>query len=158
MEIYWLHCYPPECVLASRFGVCERTALEWCRYICERIQALKLEKVSATSLYLLLEPCVTVLLTPLQIALPQKFNSTFIMSIDGTHSRILEPKHPARSRNPQFYSHKCNGPAVAYEIAMSLWESKVLWVGGPFPAASHDISMFRQGGLRGLIPVGKSGW
>ena len=57
MAIYWLHCYPTESVLASRFGVCERRAdcARVVPYICKRIQALKLEKVSATSWYLLLD-------------------------------------------------------------------------------------------------------
>lgn len=78
----------------------------------------------------------------------------FIISVDGTHCRISEPRsEPSAS----WYSHKFNGPAVNYEIAICISTGTVVWVNGPFPAGSNpDLVVFRKpDGLRSKIPAGK---
>jgi hypothetical protein len=45
---------------------------------------------------------------------------------------------------------------VAYEIAHSLYEDKLIWINGPFKASVHDLTMFQApGGLEEKIPQGK---
>jgi hypothetical protein len=82
-------------------------------------------------------------------------NVTFIMSIDGTHTRIYEPIHPLWSKNPEYYSHKFNQSALNYEIGLSLFTSDLAWVNGPFPASRHDKTIFTDDGLLDALPAGK---
>jgi hypothetical protein len=81
-------------------------------------------------------------------------DNIFILSVDGTHCRIKEPK---KTPSGQWYSHKLNKPGVSYEIALDLKKSQISWTNGPFPAAKHDISIYKQenSGLKWQIPDGK---
>jgi len=79
----------------------------------------------------------------------------FILSVDGVHCSTYEPKHPTYSKNPEFYSHKFKKAALGYEIGLSIYASKVLWMNGPFLASKHDITIFCQAGLKNAIPHGK---
>jgi len=74
--------------------------------------------------------------------------------VDGVHCPINEPQHETLSKNTKFYSHKFKGPALDYEIAIHLYENKVVWVNSPFNALKHDITIFRSA-LKGKIPKGK---
>ena len=50
-----------------------------------------------------------------QIIWPDNNNDeTYILSVDGTHCKIQEPKHPTLSRDPAYFSHKHHGPALNY--------------------------------------------
>jgi len=84
----------------------------------------------------------------------------FLASVDGVHCNINEPTHPQHSKNPDYYSHKTNQSALAYELAMSVYEQRLVWMRGPFPAGVPDINIFRGTNLVGtslvdLIPPGK---
>lgn len=37
------------------------------------------------------------------------------------------------------------GSGLKYEFAVSIKESKLLWINGPYPASVHDITVFRGG-------------
>jgi len=76
------------------------------------------------------------------------------MSVDGVHCRVNEPSNPRYSKNPEFYSHKFKHSALDYEIGLSIFENKVVWINGPFPASMHDITVFRSK-LKSMIPDGK---
>jgi hypothetical protein len=53
-------------------------------------------------------------------------------------------------------SHKTHGPALCYEIAILIQESKVFHVHGPFRAGIPDLTIFRSAdGLKSKIPDGK---
>jgi len=78
----------------------------------------------------------------------------FIASVDGVHCRIEEPLDPEFRKNPKYYSHKFHQAALAMEVALDLFEDQVIWVNGPFPASTHDLTIFREG-LKNKIPVGK---
>ena len=73
--------------------------------------------------------------------------------VDGTHCHINEPRtQPSAS----WYSKKCNQAGLAYELGISIFNNQLSWIKGPFPAAKHDISIFREeGGLKSKIPAGK---
>ena len=77
----------------------------------------------------------------------------FIGSIDGTHCDIQEPR---KFPSTKWYSHKTNGPALTYQVILSLHESKILSVIGPFPAGESDLQVFRKpDGIVDHIPNGK---
>lgn len=47
-------------------------------------------------------------------------------------------------KNPKLHSHKFNQAALAYEIALLLWENKCVHVNGPFEASIHDKAIFEE--------------
>lgn len=120
MAINWLRLYDTEHVLAGRWGRSEEHIRYRVRACCKAIQSLKDEKISWLD-----QP-----------------NVTFFASVDGTHCRIYEPRTDADSK---WFSHKFNGPGVAYEIVIALYSNSILSVRGPFPASVHDITIFRGG-------------
>jgi hypothetical protein len=75
--------------------------------------------------------------------------------VDGVHCRINEPKHPTMSKNPAYYSHKFESAGLNYELGISVFENKLVWMKGPFKAGTPDITVFREKGLMDKIPVGK---
>jgi hypothetical protein len=81
----------------------------------------------------------------------------FLISVDGTHCPIHEPRTDPSSK---WYSHKFNGPGVSYELALAIHSNRLVWINGPFPASIHDITIFRSAedpsaGLISMIPEGK---
>lgn len=76
-----------------------------------------------------------------------------VLTVDGVHFRTREVrKDPSSS----WYSHKHKGPGVTYELGISIWENKLVWINGPFKAGKNDIGMFKSdGGLEANLPAGK---
>ena len=76
-----------------------------------------------------------------------------LLTVDGVHFATKEcRKDPSSS----WYSHKFKGPGVTYEIGISIWENKLVWVNGPYRAGKNDIGMFRDvDGLQSKIPENK---
>ena len=68
----------------------------------------------------------------------------FLVTVDGVHCPIEEPTHDDFSENRIYYSHKINAAGLDYEIAISIFEQKCVFVNGPFEAGKNDISVFRQ--------------
>ena len=68
----------------------------------------------------------------------------FFYTVDGTHFRINET-HPFQEA---LSSHKFGRHAgLNYEIALAVWDSKLLWVHGPTkPGLVNDIAVFRGEG------------
>jgi DDE superfamily endonuclease len=67
---------------------------------------------------------------------------------------IAESKNHVRSLK-NWYSHKHHKPCVAYEIAVHLQSSRIVWVSGPHFAGETDLVIFRkEGGLKDRIPDG----
>jgi hypothetical protein len=90
----------------------------------------------------------------LQIVWPDRWDQVYTVTIDGVHTRINEPKHPSLSKNPKYYSHKFKEAALDYELAIAIFENKLVWIKGPRPAGEHDITVFRKK-LKSKIPRGK---
>ena len=122
-------------VLASRFGVCEKYAggqnlWEWIK----KIQALKAEKIVWFD------------------ELNSQQGPIFCITVDGVDCRMNDPeKHVDKG----YYSHKFNHCAAKYELGISIFHSKLVWINGPFRGGRHDISIFREEGLRDKIQPGK---
>jgi len=78
------------------------------------------------------------------------------MTVDGTHCKINEPIHPEYSQNEKYFSHKHKNSGLSYELGIDLFESKLMWMNGPFPAGRNDNGNFSQGGLKAkLASIGK---
>jgi hypothetical protein len=80
---------------------------------------------------------------------------TFICSLDGTDFKVWEPKHPTLPQDRRQMSFKMKHAALKYEIAVCNFESQICWVSGPYRGAKHDISVFRDGGLKEKVQIGK---
>ena len=68
----------------------------------------------------------------------------FIITVDGVHCPIEEPTHESFSENKKFFSHKFKMAALDYELGISIFGQKCVWVSGPYAAGTHDISVFRS--------------
>ena len=77
-----------------------------------------------------------------------------MLSVDGVHCRIQEPKHPTESKDSTYYSHKFRQSGLDYELGIAAFENKLVWMNGPFKAGRHDITIFRRAGLKDKIPPG----
>lgn len=129
--LYFLKKYPTGHEFAGRCGGTEKTVLvrAW-RYI-RAIQALKEKKIK-------------------WIFDNEDYNEFFILSVDGVHCRIYEPR-----TNPSsgWFSKKFNNAGLTYELGVAIQHNKIVWINGPFPAGTNDIKMFRKpGGLKDKIP------
>jgi DDE superfamily endonuclease len=79
----------------------------------------------------------------------------FLYSVDGVHCRANEPSHPTLSKNTKMFSHKFNQAAFSYELAISVYHNALIWMNGPFMGSKHDVTIFRQDGLKDRTPTGK---
>mgnify|MGYP007080194443 CR=1 FL=1 len=131
MATHFLKCYSKENQNEGTFKLCDTTIRKWVWHCVKKIQALKAEK----------------------IVLPQHWNptespnaneTTFTITVDGIHCRIFEPSHGRYSKNPEHYSHKFKQAGLGYEIALSVFENRCVWMNGPFPAGKNDVSIFRS--------------
>ena len=141
MAIHFLSKYPTELQCEALFDKCDRTVRKWVWHYIRLFQQMFAIKIVWPDVW---NP-------DRDAALPQ---TTFIISVDGVHCPIWEPTHLTLSKNTKFYSHKFKGPALDYEIGISLYENKVVWVNYPFKASKHDITIFRSA-LKAKIPKGK---
>jgi len=78
--------------------------------------------------------------------------------IDCEFQQILVP-HPTEPGkkivNKALYSHKFHGPALRYEVAVSLLSSDIVWINGPFcPGDWNDLEIFRLN-LMNQLEVGE---
>lgn len=76
--------------------------------------------------------------------------ASWLLSVDGTHCRIQEPRSVP---DKDWYSSKHNKPCVSYELGVHLFESRLVWMNGPFKAGETDLVIFRKpNGLKDHIP------
>jgi len=78
---------------------------------------------------------------------------TFLISVDGVHFRVYEPRNQPSAK---WCSYKFNSAGLAYEIGLSIYHSKVVWINGPFHASVHDLTIYQKpNGLKSKMPAGK---
>jgi hypothetical protein len=76
-------------------------------------------------------------------------DNVWIGTVDGTHVKTIEPSHLDFPKDPKAFSYKNQAAGLSYEIALSLWESRIIWMNGPFLASVHDTTIFAMpGGLK----------
>ncbi len=134
-SLHFLKRYKTEKEREALFDLSPKTLRKACWYHLERIQALKATKIT----------------------FPDDFgDDIWIMSVDGVHCLANEPKHPVFSQDPHHFSHKKNHAGFGYELGISLFESKLIWMNGPFAAGPNDKANFVKEGLRQkLSSIGK---
>ena len=127
----FLKKYPTAHALAARFDGTEKTLLGRVWKYVKAIQALKEKKIQ-------------------WIFNNSNHEEYFIISVDGVHCRIYEPRTQPSSG---WYSKKFNKAGVSYELGVAIHHNKIVWINGPFPAGQNDIKIFRKpGGLMSKIP------
>jgi len=88
-----------------------------------------------------------------QIVWPADWKTEFIISVDGVHCPFHEVQHPTLSKDPAWFSHKFKGPGVAYEFALSIYDSQLVWMRGPYKASVSDKAIYNRE-LKAMIPDG----
>eukprot|EP00977_Amphora_coffeiformis_P017052 scaffold5478_cov161-Amphora_coffeaeformis.AAC.6 len=68
----------------------------------------------------------------------------YIVSLDGTDFKCWEQKHPAMPIDEPMYSNKFSSAGWKYEIALSVYRPKCVWINGPHKGDMHDVSIFRE--------------
>lgn len=80
----------------------------------------------------------------------------WVMTVDGTHMWIQEPKHETYSKDPEYFSHKFNKSGINYELGIAIASQKLIWMNGPFKAGRNDLNIFIEEGLeQRLLLLGK---
>lgn len=130
MAIHLLACYPTEEEAEAVFKISNVTWSNWAWDIVERISLLLPEVVRFPSRWD-------------NPAAADDTEPIFIMTIDGVHCLTEEPTHENFSQNKKFYSHKFNTAALDYELGISIFSQRCVWVAGPYAAGTPDISIFR---------------
>jgi hypothetical protein len=96
---------------------------------------------------------LSIFFVPFQINWENRFRrdrgKTCKVTVDGTDFRIEEPTPFSR----KWYSHKFNGPAVRYELAVCIQTGDIVWINGPFKAGRWpDLKIFRRNLKEKLAP------
>lgn len=78
-------------------------------------------------------------------------NEIFAFSMDGVDCHSRDKKHPTFNQDTQMASYKFNKPAWRYLILMAINEPKVLLIDGPHKGGKHEMTIFRQGELKGKL-------
>jgi hypothetical protein len=88
-------------------------------------------------------------------------DAIFIISVDGVHCRINEPRVQP---DAAWYSHKHHCAGVTYELGIAIRSQNLVWINGPYKSSMHDLRVFRggdanvveeEGSLKALMPPGK---
>jgi hypothetical protein len=122
---------------ASAFGTSVRSDQDWSWTFVKKIAALKATKIT----------------WPAEWA-DGNMDLLLPMTVDCSHFATFELQtDPNNPKDPRNFSHKLHGPAVSYEVALAIHESRIVSINGPFPAATNDLTIFR-GKLEAMIPDG----
>ena len=149
MACHWLKNYIVEAKMRDTFDFSEPTIRKYCHLYSRCLQLQKQYKVRQGGRYCQLAESLTV---PRKIIF-EYGRENFILTVDGTHCPTHEPRN---APSALWYSHKFKGPGVAYEIAVSIRDSRIMWTNGPYPAGTNDKKIFNMG-LVDEIPDGKAG-
>lgn len=130
MSIHLLACYPTEEEAEAIFKISNVT---WSNWVWEYVARISL-------------------LFPETVTFPDRWNNKetgdtrepiFIITVDGVHCPILEPTLRNFEENKPFFSHKFHRAALDYELGISIFTQQCVWVSGPYPAGTNDITVFR---------------
>ena len=131
IALHWMKLNPTERSRKVLLGCSRTTGRKWSWLYTRKIAALKDEL----------------------IVWPGSFRTRFTVTVDGVHFHIKEPTHSEYKIDTGYFSHKHGGAGVDYEIAISIFEPRVLWINGPYPSGIGDREIFKNR-LRAMIPRG----
>jgi len=121
MTVCWLKLYETGSVMAGRWDHCEDFCRNTVKGYAVKIQALKRKKIKFCGFHQ---------------------DRIYLATIDCVHCMCNEFRTDPHSK---WYSHKHNGAGVSYEIAVDVDDDRAVWTAGPYPASTHDITIFRGG-------------
>jgi hypothetical protein len=121
MTLCWLKLYETEHVTSGRWGYGEEFCRDAVKRITTKLQCLKAKKIRFG---------------------PFESKKTYIDTVDCVHCKTNNFRTEPHSK---WYSHKHNGAGVSYEVVVVICDDKVIWIAGPKPASTHDITFFRGG-------------
>ena len=127
IAIHYLWDYPTESSMEARFGFSKYWSRVTAWGMIRKIRALKHAKIRWEE-----DLCR---------------GDIWVLTVDGIHCWIQEPKHPVWSQNRRYYSHKYAKAGLMYELGICLSTSRLLWMRGPFPAGTSDITVAKNQGL-----------
>mmetsp|Transcript_49 Transcript_49/g.73 ORF Transcript_49/g.73 Transcript_49/m.73 type:complete len:339 (+) Transcript_49:84-1100(+) len=134
MALHTLRKYPTEYEREAIFDISIRGGRDWSWFYVRKIQALKAIKV----------------------VWPEFGPEVWIISVDGQHCWKQEPSNSPWSLDRRHFSFKYHRAGWCYELALSLADSKLVWMNGPFPAGMSDQKIFKEEGLQEkLVALGK---
>lgn len=70
------------------------------------------------------------------------------VSVDGVNYAAWEKKHPTLNKDPTNFDHKHNCCGFKYEIALMIYEPKIVWIKGPIRGGKGDRDIFKEDGLK----------
>ena len=136
MTMWHLKGYATEEVIAGRFNIHEQTVRKWCRYYVQTISQIIDWKVVWPN--------------------DNEWKTTFIISVDCVNFGTNEPRHPVLHKMKKYFDRKGGKAGVTYEIALHLFENRIVWFNGPFPPNDGtDADIYMNHGLHDEVPEGK---
>jgi hypothetical protein len=118
--MHFLKAYPTEKQRQNKWNVCDRILRDTGWLFVAKMAALQ----------------------ELKIVWPETDEGDiWIGTVDGTHSKSWEPKHDKYPKDRKAFSFKHHSSGFNYEIVVSLEDSKIIWINGPFKAGTNDIGM-----------------
>ena len=130
MTLSWFKIYDTEHRMNSRWKIHPETIRDILENICKQLAKRKADKIVFTDF---------------------EAWQVFLASLDCVHTKVQEFGTDPSSK---WYSHKHNGPGLTYLLAVDTVKDRIVWAEGPFPAATHDVTIFRGGTVKG----GKENW
>jgi len=128
----WLFTYDSEDRIGSFFGIkSQKTIAKWVRHYVCKIASLLPKKTGTLD--------------------ENNKGLVFLMTIDGTHCPIWEPRPWSKDNSSHKFGKK---PGVNYELGISLYEPKLIWLYGPTqPGKLTDLMVFQES-LKFKLPAG----
>jgi hypothetical protein len=126
MALHHLKRYPVEIEREAIFDISLVYGRDCVWYFIKKVQALK----------------------RLKITWPDDCDDIWVLTVDGTQRWSREPQHATWSMDSDYYSHKYGKAGINYELGISLKESRLIWMNGPFPAGKNDVTIFANEGLK----------
>ena len=78
----------------------------------------------------------------------------YVVTVDGVDMKTWEPMHETFPHDRQFFSKKFAHGGLKYELAVSVFWGRLVWINGPYKAGCHDLTIFRNG-LKDRLADGK---
>ena len=131
---FYMKEYPKDRRLKSIFHLYRAECREWIWYFIYKIAMLK----------------------EFKIMLPEYWKTAkdmALFTVDGVHFWTKEFSLADIPFDSKRYSQKNNHAGLAYEVALALSESLIIWTSGPFKAGTGDITIYKKkGGLMEKVP------
>ena len=128
MSLHHLKRYPKEMEREALFDIAHCTGRDLVWFYLEKVQGLKKVKIFWPD--------------------HNYWDDIWVITVDGIHCWINEPRHPEWSQDSRYFSHKYGKAGLVYELGIAISESRLVWMRGPCPAGESDRRVFRTHGLK----------